>query len=152
MSITLTLDFHDECREKAIYIPGTLKVHFVERIISKLHCKFTFFIIYQSKVALKEIEYAISCVPFILEEGNYYLVNSEGELWSGQLIKLMKSGATVRCLQKAAVLGSMWRWPEKPNEEEYILEGIISEIETSLNCSSSSLRSNPFAHVPEQID
>ena len=149
----MVLDFHDECREKEIYILGTLKVNYVERKVSKLGCKFTFFITHQSKEALKEIEYAISCVSFSLVEGNYYLVNFEGELWPGQLIKLMKSGAILRCLQKAAVVGSIWRWPEKPNEKEYILKDICYGIVIPLNCSSSSLRSsNLLAHVPELID
>ena len=75
-------------RKKTVYIPGTHKVHYAERIVSKLSCKFTFFITYQSKEALKDIEYATSCVPFSLVERNYYLVNFEGELWVGQLIKL----------------------------------------------------------------
>ena len=62
----------------------------------------------------------------------------------------MKSGAILRCLQKAAVVGSIWRWPEKPNEKEYILKDICYEIEIPLNCSSSSLRSsNLLAHVPD---
>ena len=53
-NVSMMLDFHDECREKAIYIPGTLKVHYIKRTVSKLGCKFTFFITYQSKEALKE--------------------------------------------------------------------------------------------------
>ena len=118
------LDHQDECRQKTSYIPGTLKAHYVERTVSKSSCKFTFFITYQSKEALKEIEYAVCCVPFSFVEGNYYLVHFEEELWPGQLIKLTKSGTIVRCLQKAAVVGSIWRWPEKPNEEEYVLEDI----------------------------
>ena len=44
-------------------------------------------------------------VPFRLVEGNYYLVHFEGELWPGQLIKLTTSGAMVKCLEKAAVVG-----------------------------------------------
>ena len=101
--------------------------------------KFTFFITYQSKEALKQIEYAVSCIPFSLVEGNYYLVNFEGEPWLGQLIKLTKSGAIVKCLQKAAVVGSIWRWPEKPNEEEYVLGDICQEIETPLRSSNLSV-------------
>ena len=108
----------NECREKVIYIPGTLKVHYVERTVSMLSCKF------KSKEALKEIEYEVSCVLVILVEGSYYLVHFGGELWLGQLIKLTKSGAIVRCSQKAAVVASIWRWPEKPNEDEYGLEDI----------------------------
>ena len=105
----MVLDHQDECREKAIYIPGTVKVHYVETTVSKLSCKFTFFITYLSKEALKEIEYAVSSVPFSLVQENYYLLNFEGELWPGQLIKLTKSGAIAKCLQKAAIAGSIWR-------------------------------------------
>ena len=36
----------------------------------------------------------------------------------------------VRCLQKAAVARSIWRWPEKPDEEEYVPEDIHQESET----------------------
>ena len=83
----MVLDHYDKYR-KTIYIPGTLKVHYVERTVFKSSCKFSFFktykfsffITYQSKDTLKEIEYAISCVPFSLVEGNYYLVNFEGDL------------------------------------------------------------------------
>ena len=75
-------------------------------------------------------KYAIFCVSFSLVEGNYYLVNSEEDLYPGQLIKLTKSGAMVRCLQKVAVARSIWRWPEKPDEEEYVSVDIHQEIET----------------------
>ena len=57
---SMVLDHHDECRVKAIYIPGTLKVRYVERTVSKSSCKLSFFTTYQSKEALKETEYAIS--------------------------------------------------------------------------------------------
>ena len=80
------------------------------------------------------------------------MVNFEGELWLGQLIKLTKSGTIVRCPQKAAVVGSIWRWPEKPSEKEYVLGDIYKEIEAPLNCGSktSSLRSsNLLVHVWE---
>ena len=70
------------------------------------------------------MEYVVSYVPSSLVEGNYYLVKFEGELWPGQLIKRTKSGAIVKCLQKTAIVRSIWRWPEKPNEEEYVLEKI----------------------------
>ena len=105
----MVFDDQDKCREKVIYIPVTLKVHYVERKVSMLSCKF------KSKEALKEIEYEVSCGLFSLVEG---------ELWLGQLIKLTKSGAIVKYPQKAAVVGSIWRWPEKPNEEEYVLEDL----------------------------
>ena len=85
---SVVLDHHYECREKAIF--STLKVYYVEITVSKFSCKFSFFTTYQPKEALKEIEYAISCVPFSLVEGNYYLVNFEGELWPRQLIKPIK--------------------------------------------------------------
>ena len=55
-------------------------------------------------------------------EGNYYLVNFEG---GPGTIMLTKCGTMVRCLQKAAVVGSICRWLEKTNEEEYILKGIL---------------------------
>ena len=58
----------------------------------------------------------------------------------------------VRCLQEAAVVGSIWRWPKNPDEKEHILEDIHQEIETPSTCGSktSSLRSsNLLAHVPE---
>ena len=85
-------------------------------------------------------------------KGSYYLVTYEGELWPGQLIKLTKSGAIIRCLQKAPVIGSIWGWPNKPDEEEYRMEDIHQEIETPSNCGSkiSSLRaSNLLVHVHE---
>ena len=75
--------------------------------ITVQYTKLSFFITSQSKEPFEEIEYAISCIPFSLVERNYYLVNLEEELWPGQLIKVTKSGAMVRCLHKAAVLGSI---------------------------------------------
>ena len=74
----------------------------------KLNYQLSFFITSQSKEALKEIEHTISCVSFGLVERNSYLVNFKGELWPGQLIKLTKSGGIVRCLQKTAVVGTIW--------------------------------------------
>ena len=53
---------------------------------------------------------------------------------------------------KAPVTGSIWRWPKKPDEEEYRMEDIHQEIETFSNCGTktSSLRtSNLLVLVPE---
>ena len=66
-------------------------------------------------------------------EGEYYLVTYKGELWPGQLIKPTKSGAIIRCLQKTPVTGSIWRWPNKPNEGEYRMEDVCQEIEAPSN-------------------
>ena len=39
----LELSFHEECREKAIYVHGTLKVHFIERVINDKKCHLKFY-------------------------------------------------------------------------------------------------------------
>ena len=87
---------------------------------------------------LKEIGYSISCVPSSLMEGHYYLINFKGGLWPGQLIQLTNFGAVVKCLQKAAVFGSICIWPKKLDKEEYVLKDIHQEIETPLNCGSKT--------------
>ena len=39
---SMVLGHHSKCREKVTYIPGTLKVHYAERTISKSTCKLHF--------------------------------------------------------------------------------------------------------------
>ena len=138
----MVLGHHNKCREKATYIPGTLKVHYVERTISKSTCKLCFFVTTKSENHMKEKEHEIFQAPISLLKGNYCVVTYDGELWPGHLIKPTKSGANIRCLQKAPVTGSIWRWLKKPDEKEYRMEDIRREIETPLNCGSktSSLR------------
>ena len=139
---SMVLGHHNKYREKATYIPGTLKVHYVERTISKSTCKLCFFVTTKSENHMKEKEHEIFQAPISLLKGNYCVVTYDGELWPGHLIKPTKSGANIRCLQKTPVTGSIWRWLKKPDEKEYRMEDIRREIETPLNCGSktSSLR------------
>ena len=41
---SMALGHHNECKEKATYIPGTLEVHYVVRTFSKSTCKLRFFV------------------------------------------------------------------------------------------------------------
>ena len=60
---SMVLGHHHKCREKATYIPGTLKVHYIERTVSKSICKLHFFVTTKSENPMKEKEYEISQVP-----------------------------------------------------------------------------------------
>ena len=144
---SMVLGHHNECREKATYIPGTLEVHYIVITFSKSTCKLRFL-----ENPMKEKEYGISQAHLSLVKGNYYLVKYEGELWAGQLINPTKSGVIIRCLQKAPATSSIWGWPNKPDEKKHRMEDIRQEIETPSNCGckNSSLRAlNLLEHVPE---
>ena len=104
------LNSHEECREKAVYIYGTLQVHFVERLMSDMKCKLKFYMTSLSSRILNEKDYdrpgSISVV------GSYYLVMYEGELWPGQAtqVKNVRQIVTVKCLKKVdAPKGSTWK-------------------------------------------
>ena len=149
---SMVLGHHNKCREKAIYIPGTLKVHYIEGTFSKSTCEVRFFVTTNSKNPMKEKEHEIFQAPLNLVNQDYYLVTYEGQLWPGQLMKPSKYGGIIRCLLKATVTGSIWKWSNKPDEEEYRMEDVHQEIATSSNFGSktSSLRaSNLLVHVPE---
>ena len=47
------------------------------------------------------------------------MVQYEGELWPGQITKVGKDRARVKCFQKAAAQKSVWRWPDKLNKGFY---------------------------------
>ena len=89
----LQLDYYEECRGKAVYVYGTLRVHFVECIMKDMKCQLKFHMTSSSCNTLNEKEYNCpECLPIV---GNYYLVMYEGELWPGQLTEV-KNGQTVK--------------------------------------------------------
>ena len=60
----------------------------------------------------------------------------------------------MKCFQKAAAQGSIWRWPDKPDEGFYQIEDIEREIKTPLDTgsSSSSLRSSNLPVRVAELD
>ena len=48
------LNFHEGCREKAVYIYGTLQIHFVERLMSDMKYKLKFYMTSLSNRILNE--------------------------------------------------------------------------------------------------
>ena len=113
-----------------------------------------FFMTSKSHNPLAEVQYQVALLPqhVSYNVGIYVLVRYEGELWPGQITKVEQDRVRVKCFQKAAAQGSIWRWPDKPDEGFYQTGDVEREIETPLDIasSSSSLRpSNILSRVAE---
>ena len=136
----MELGYQSECREKAKQVKGTLKVHSVKRFMQNSSCQLKFFVASKSHNSLAEVQYQ----HVLYNIGMYILVRYRGELWPGQITKIEQDRVRVRCFQKAAAQESIWRWPEKPDEGFYQIEGVKREIEIprDIGSTSSSLRSS----------
>ena len=66
------LNLHVECREKAVYIYGTLQVHFIECLMSDMKCKLKFYMISLSNNILNEKE--CNCPGSLTVMESYYPV------------------------------------------------------------------------------
>ena len=64
--------------------------------------------------------------------GNYCLVNYKEEFWSGQKTKIISNSVIrVKCYEKVtAPAGSTWRWPKKPDEQDYHIMDIKHKTNT----------------------
>ena len=95
---------------------------------------------------LAEVQYQETFLPQHVSYniGMYVLVRYEGELWAGQITKVEQDRVRVKCFQKATAQGSIWRWPDKPDEGFYQIGDVERETETPLDIgrSSSSLMSS----------
>ena len=109
-------------------------------------CQLKFFMTSKSHNPLAEVQYQVALLPqhVLYNIGMYVFVRYEGELWPGQITKIEQDRVRVRCFQKAAAQESIWRWPEKPDEGFYQIEGVKREIEIprDIGSTSSSLRSS----------
>ena len=126
----LDLSHHRECREKAKYIYGTLKVHFVNRIIdTNKNCNLQFYSTSLSAELINEVTY--ECQAVIPTVGEYYTVEYEGRLWPGVVTDINLHGSVkVNCLHKVdARNASIWKWPVTP-EHDYPLCDIKELINT----------------------
>ena len=85
----MELVYHNECRENSKYMHGTLKVHYVERVMSDLKCKLNFYMTSISNETINEIEY--DCKQGTPVVDNFYLVFYKGELWPGQVTAVKKT-------------------------------------------------------------
>ena len=105
---------------------------------------------------LAEVQYQETFLPQHVSYniGMYVLVRYEGELWAGQITKVEQDRVRVKCFQKAAAQGSIWRCPDKPDEGCYQIGDIEQEIETSLDIGSrsSSLRSSNLLVRAAKLD
>ena len=104
---SLELQYHDECRQKSVYMRGTLKVHYVNWFVSTDSVVMKFYETTISKQLIREVKYhmqsqdddvssleddhasrsTLEKVEF--QVGNYCLVNYEEELWPGQITKII---------------------------------------------------------------
>ena len=50
----LQFDYYEECKEKAVYVYSTLKVHFVEHIMKDMKCQLKFYMTSSSSNTLNE--------------------------------------------------------------------------------------------------
>ena len=87
---------------------------------------------------------AKKCVPFVLHEGDFVIVNYEGRLYPGEVKVLKKKGAEVSCMMKT---GINWKWPLQPDQIYYQLSEITEVIQAPKKISSRGLFS-----VPELAD
>ena len=118
-------------------------------------CQLKFFMTSKSHDPLAEVQYQVAVLPqHIYKIGTYVLVRYEGELWPGQITKVEQDRVRVKCFQKAAAQGSIWRWPDKPDEGFYQIGDVEQEIETPLDIgsSSSSLRSSNLLVRVAELD
>ena len=110
----MKLGFHDECRVKVVYIPGTLKMHFVDRVIKDSLCMLKFYECSAETKPLRTQEYKVDASPKV---GSYYIVEYEGSLLP-DIVEAVNSNITiqVKCMVKAflSTQKSAWKWPVTP--------------------------------------
>ena len=118
---SMELGYQSECQEKAKKVKGTLNVHCVKQFMQNSSCQLKFFMTSKSHNLLTEVQYQVALLPqhVSYDIGMYVLVRYEGELWPGQITKVEQDRVRVKCFQKAATQGSIWRWPDKPDERFY---------------------------------
>ena len=71
-------------------------------------------------------------------EGDYVLVEYDGQKYPGQIIEKLVSGARVKCMAK---MGRSWRWPARPDELTYAWSTVLQKITPPIAISK---RSNQF--------
>ena len=108
----------------------------------------------ESHNPLAEVQYQETLLPQHVSYniGMYVLVRYEGELWAAQITKVEQDRVRVKCFQKEAAQGSIWRWPHKPDEGFYQSGDVEQKIETPIDigsCSSSLRSSNLLVRVAE---
>ena len=137
---SMELGYQSECQEKAKKVKETLTVHCVKPFMQNSSCQLKFFMTSKSHNPLAEVQYQVAMPPqhISYKIGTYILVRYEGELWPGQITKVEQDRVRVKCFQKAAAQGSIWRWPDKPDEGFYQTGDVEREIETPLDIGSSS--------------
>ena len=110
----------------------------------------------KSHNSLAEVQYEVTMLlqHVSYKIRTYVLVRYEGELWPGQITKVEQDRVRVKCFQKAAAQGPVWRWPDKPDEGFYQIRDVEREIQTPLDIrsSSSSLRSSKLLVRVAELD
>ena len=96
---------------KSKKVKGTLKVHCVQQFMQNSSCQLKFFMNSKSHDPLTEVQYRVAVLPqhVLYKIRMYVLVRYEGELWPGQITKVEQDRVRVKCFQKAAAQGSIWR-------------------------------------------
>ena len=115
----LNLGYHEECGENSVYIPGTLKVHFVDRIIEGEKCVLHFYDSLPADKPIKSQAYEIdNSIPTV---GKYHIVAYEGSLFPSEVEAINGDGSIkINCLQKVSVKkGSTWKWPDVVDIHDY---------------------------------
>ena len=95
----MNLGFLDECRVKAVYILGTLQIHFIDRVIKDSLCMLKFYECSAETKPLRTQEYKVDALPKV---GSYYIVEYEESLVPG-IVEAVNSNNTiqVKCIVKA---------------------------------------------------
>ena len=83
-----------------------------------------------------------------LQLGDYCLVSNEEALWPGKVTQVTLSDVVrIKCLEKAKVPGSTWRWPKRIDEQEYCIADVKQKIEIPEYVPGSI--HNLVVHAPE---
>ena len=103
----MKLGFHDERRVKAVYIQGTLKIHFVDRVIKDSLCTLKFYECSAETRPLRIQEYTVDALPKV----GSYIVEYEGSLFPG-IVEAVNSNNTiqVKCMVKAFLSTQKSAW------------------------------------------
>ena len=87
----LKLDLYDECWKNSVYMYGTLKVHKITHAVEKNKAILQFYCSSKCVNSFHNISFSIETSPI---DGQYYIVDYEGALFSGVATAVNENGST----------------------------------------------------------
>ena len=138
-------DINQNAEKKQKKLKEHWKFTALSKFMQNLSYQLKFFMTSKSHDPVAEVQYQVAVLPqhVLYKIGTYVLVWYESELWPGQITKVEQDRVRVKCFQKAAAQGSIWRWPDKSDDGLYQTGDAEWEIETPLDIGSSSSSFRP---------